>query len=296
MKRLTEQQVQDYRHHGFLFPVPALTREEAAKYLSELERTEARLGSPLPKADLKWRGGAYTYLPWVDELVRHPRILDVVEDVIGADILVYWATFFIKDPGTPAFTAWHQDATYFGLEPYEHVTAWVALSDASSEAGCMDVLSSQGAPRQMHHAAKRLEHSINGAGQVIVEPVDERDVIAMELKAGELSLHHTLCPHRSAPNRASYRRVGIGISYVPAHVRPTGSYRMPALLVRGTDKWGHFDLLPRPTGELTPEVIDLHAATYKRFRENYYEQEKRHEAQFAHRNPAEGALHAGVGG
>jgi hypothetical protein len=150
----------------------------------------------------------------------------------------------------------------------------------------MDVLSSRGAPTQYHHAAARLEHSINGAGQVIVEPVDDSGAVAMELRAGELSLHHTLCRHRSAPNRASYRRVGIGISYVPAHARTTGSGRLNALLVRGQDKWGHFDLLPRPSGELTPEVIALHEAAYKRFRGNYYEQEKRHEAQFAHRTPS----------
>jgi len=68
------------------------------------------------------------------------------EDLIGPDILVYTATFFIKEAESPTFAAWHQDATYFGLDPYEHVfTAWVALSDASAEAGCMEVVSSRGA-------------------------------------------------------------------------------------------------------------------------------------------------------
>ena len=281
MKALTEQQVRDYRYHGFLFPVPALSAAEAAQCLSNLEAFEKRLGSPLPKAEMKWRGAAYTHLPWVNELVRDPRILDIVEDVIGPDILVFQSTFFIKDPGTPAFTAWHQDATYFGLEPYEHVTAWVALSDASSEAGCMQVLSSHGAPKQRHHAAARLQHSINGGGQLIIEPLPEHEAVTMELKAGELSLHHTLCPHRSPPNRASHRRVGIGISYIPAHVRTTGSYRLPALLVRGSG-WGHFDLLPSPAGEMTPEGIAVHERSYKRYREHYSEQEKRHDEQFAH--------------
>ena len=281
MKALTQQQVQSYRHDGFVYPIPALGADEAARCLADLERAEARLGSPLPKAEMKWRGAAYAYLPWVNELVRHPRILDIVEDVIGPDILVFWSTFFIKEPASPTFAAWHQDATYFGLEPYEHVTAWVALSDASREAGCMEVLSSQGAPRQLHHAAARLANSINGAGQLIVEPLDEDKAIAMTLRAGELSLHHTLCPHRSAPNRAAHRRVGLGISYIPAHVRPIGSYRMPALLVRGSNTGGHFDLLPSPAGEFTDAGIALHEQTYKRYRENYYEQEKRHDELFA---------------
>jgi non-haem Fe2+, alpha-ketoglutarate-dependent halogenase len=288
MKALTQSQVQSYRYHGYLFPLPALGADEAARCLAGLERAEAHLGSPLPKADMKWRGAAYTYLPWVNQLVRHPRILDLVEDVIGPDILVFWSTFFIKEPGSPTFAAWHQDATYFGLEPYEHVTAWVALSDASREAGCMEVLSSHGAPRQRHHAAARLANSINGAGQVIVEPLDEANAVAMTLQAGELSLHHTLCPHRSAPNRAPHRRVGLGISYIPAHVRPVGSYRMPALLVRGSNAPGHFDLLDSPVAEFSAEGIALHERTYKRYRENYYEQEKRHDELFA----GKGAAHA----
>jgi len=288
---LSEQQVRHYRYEGFLFPIPVFSGQEAVKCLDDLARAEARIGSPLPKADMKWRGAAYAYLPWVDALVRHPRILDTVEDVIGPDILVYWSTFFIKEPGTPAFAAWHQDATYFGLTPYEHVTAWVALSDASTEAGCMDALPSHGAPRQRHHAAARLENSINGAGQIIVEPLPEEEAVAMELRAGELSLHHTLCPHRSAPNRAPYRRVGLGVSYIPAHVRTTGSYRLPALLVRGTDRWGNFDHLPAPGGEFTPEGIAVHERAYKRYRENYHEQEKRHDEQFARGSAAEGIPH-----
>jgi non-heme Fe2+,alpha-ketoglutarate-dependent halogenase len=276
--------VRDYRYNGFLFPIPALTPAEAAQALADLERIEKKIGAPLPQAEKKWRGGAYVYSPAVAALVRHPRVLDIVEDVIGPNILVYWATYFIKDAGAPSFTAWHQDATYFGLDPLEHVTAWIALSDASRVAGCMDVLSARGAPKQYHHAAARLEHSINGAGQQIVEPVDDRDAISMELKAGQVSLHHTMCLHRSAPNRASHRRVGLGISYIPTHARIVGKTRLAAMLVRGVDNFGNFDHLPSPAGELTPEGIALHADTYRRFRENYSEQELLHDAEFAHRN------------
>ena len=156
-------------------------------------------------------------LPWLDELVRHPRILDVVEDLIGPDILVYTATFFIKEANSPTFAAWHQDATYFGLTPHEHVTAWVALSEASAKAGCMEVLSSRGDPRPMRHAALGLANSINGGGQAIVDEIDEAGGTMMALPAGSFSLRHTLCRHRSAPNRAAHRRIGIGISYIPAH-------------------------------------------------------------------------------
>jgi non-heme Fe2+,alpha-ketoglutarate-dependent halogenase len=169
--------------------------------------------------------------------MRHPRIVDVVEDLIGPDILVYTATFFIKEANSPTFAAWHQDATYFGLTPHEHVTAWVALSEASAEAGCMEMLSSRGNPRQMRHAALELANSINGGGQAIVDGIDEEGGTMMALPAGSFSLHHMLCSHCSAANRAGHRRAGIGISYIPAHCRLTGNARMCARLARGTGSY-----------------------------------------------------------
>ncbi len=279
MKALTAEQVASYRLDGFLFPIPALTEDELAQARAGLDRLERWLQSPLTKAEGKWRSSAYTFLPWANRLARHPRILDVVEDVLGPDILVYTSTFFIKEPGTPAFAAWHQDSTYFGLQPFEHVTAWVALSEASALAGCMDVLSAHGKPRQMHHAALRLTDSINGGGQSIVEPIDGTDAVSMQLRAGEFSLHHTLCAHRSAPNRSDHRRIGFGISYIPAHARSTGSYRMTALQVRGRDH-GNFDLLPDPLAEFDPAALEVHDRAYKRYRENYREQERLHEQTF----------------
>ena len=124
-------------------------------------------------ADIKWRSHAYAHSPWFNVLIRHPRILDAIEDVIGPNILVWTSTFFIKEPHSPTFAAWHQDGAYFGLEPKEQVCAWVALTDASKEAGCMEMLSSRGAPRLLHHAALGLKNSINRAGQTILDPLDE---------------------------------------------------------------------------------------------------------------------------
>src|SRR5262249_34860765 len=150
-----------YRYDGYAFPFPALSADEIGEYRAGLERYEAWLGKPVNQADRRWRSATYVMLPWGGALVRHPRGLHVVEDVIGPDILVYTATWFIKEANSPSFTAWHQDATYFGLTPHEHVTAWVALSDATEEAGCMEVVSARGLPGQLRHAALNLPHSIN---------------------------------------------------------------------------------------------------------------------------------------
>ena len=280
MKTLTGEQVASFRHNGFLFPIPALAPEEIATCLAGLRRLEADLGCPVAEADVKWRSHAYAHSPWFNDLIRHPRILDAIEDVIGPDILVWTSTFFIKEPNSPTFAAWHQDGTYFGLEPHEQVCAWVALTDASAEAGCMEMLSSGGAPRQLHHAALGLAHSINRAGQTITEPFDDSSPVAMALPAGSFSLHHELAVHRSAPNRAAHRRVGIGLNYLPPHVRVNSPVRLKAMLVRGEDRYGHFDLIDPPAAERDAAALAVHQEVSDRYRANYNVQVKRHAEQF----------------
>ena len=281
MKALTQEQLAYYRYNGFLFPLPALSQDEIAFFLAGLERFESDLGCPVAEADVKWRSHAYAHSPWFDTLIRHPRILDAVEDVIGLDILVWTSTFFIKEPNSPTFAAWHQDGTYFGLQPKEQVCAWVALTDASREAGCMEHLSARGAPRQLHHAPLGLKNSINRAGQTIMEPFDRSSPVAMALPAGSFSLHHELSVHRSAPNHASHRRVGIGLNYLPTHVRVDGPVRCQAMLVRGQDRYGHFDLIDPPSAERDPAALAVHQQVSDRYRANYNEQVVRHEQQFA---------------
>ena len=281
MQALTRQQLESYRYNGFLFPMPALSAQEVATCLAGVGRLESDLGYPVAEADVKWRSHAYAHSPWFNDLARHPRILDAVEDVIGPNILVWTSTFFIKEPHSPTFAAWHQDGAYFGLEPQEQVCAWVALTDASAEAGCMEQLSFHGAPRLYHHAALGLAHSINRAGQTIMEPFDDSDPVAMALPAGCFSLHHELAVHRSAPNRAAHRRIGIGLNYVPTHVHVNSSVRLKAMLVRGTDTYGHFELIEPPAAERDAAALAAHQAVSDRYRANYNEQVKRHAARFA---------------
>ena len=233
---------------------------------------------------MKWRSHAYAHSPWFNDLIRHPRILDVIEDVIGPDILVWTSTFFIKEPHSPTYAAWHQDGTYFGLEPKQQVCAWVALTDASREAGCMEQLSFHGAPRQLQprgtrpgeqHQSRRPDD--HGAVRRQSEPV------AMALPAGSFSLHHELAVHRSAPNNASHRRVGIGLNYVPTHVRVDSPVRLKAMLVRGEDRYGHFDLVDPPSAERDAAALAVHQQVSDRYRENYKIQVQRHEREYGSR-------------
>ncbi len=116
MKSLTEPAVRQYRDFGYYAPVPVLSRTEAGALRRSLEAFEAT-GSGMQGAV---RHKPHLLFTWLNDLIRHPRILDAVEDVIGPDILCWGTSFFIKERRNPGFVSWHQDSTYWGLEPAGH--------------------------------------------------------------------------------------------------------------------------------------------------------------------------------
>lgn len=251
-----------FGRNGFGGPYYAMTGDEAREYRRKFEAYEAELGRRVTEGSPDNRFKTHLLLPFAADLVRHPRILDAVETLLGPDILCWTSTWFVKDSKTEAQTIWHQDATYFGLRPHLHVTAWLALSEASEEAGCMRFVPGTSRSGLMQHIANAAPNSINSAGQRTVSDFPTEDAVPVPLSPGEFSIHHTLAVHASGPNRADDRRIGIGISYIPASVRHIGSTRVPATLVRGEDRYGHFDLEPRPDGSLDWETYHRHRDAY----------------------------------
>jgi non-heme Fe2+,alpha-ketoglutarate-dependent halogenase len=275
LRTLSPAQVERYARDGFLSPIPALTPQEAARCRGNLEAFEEVMGGPLTsdQTDPRYRSRTHVLLAWVHALTRHPAILDAVEDLIGPNILVYTSTWFIKEPRSAAIAAWHQDATYFGLRPYVHVTAWLALTDATAENGCMEFLPGSHTRGQLPHRAGVVAGSVNRAGQAVVGAVDDTPAVHAPLGAGEFSLHHTLCLHRSQPNRSSGRRIGLAISYVPTHVQHLGGkHKTPAMLVRGVDTFGHFELEPSPAADFDESARAAYARSYEGYRAAYAEQ------------------------
>jgi non-heme Fe2+,alpha-ketoglutarate-dependent halogenase len=271
---LSSAQVESYARDGFLSPVAALTREEAASCRDELAVFEEAIGGPLTSgATAGYRSRTHVLLTWVHALASHPAILDAVEGLIGPDILVYTSTWFIKEPESAAIAAWHQDATYFGLRPYVHVTAWLALTDATAENGCMEFLPGSHARGQLPHQAGVVAASVNRAGQAVTIDIDDTPAVHAPLRAGEFSLHHTLCLHRSQPNRSSGRRIGLAVSYVPTHVEHLGvKHKTPAMLVRGVDRFGHFALEPAPAADLDEAARAAYRRSADGYRDAYAEQ------------------------
>lgn len=257
---LAAQQVAQYRELGYFSPVRAFTADEALRYRALLEQGERTHGLTDDQ-----RRKLYLYLKWADEVVRHPRILDAVEDLIGPDILVYHLTLWLKEPRSDAFVSWHQDSTYFGLSPAEHVTAWVALSPSTLESGCVQVAPGSHKRGQIPHGVGKHAANMFATGQIVEVP-DDASLDTMVLQPGEFSLHHTHLLHNSMPNRSGDRRIGLGISYIPTHCRCSARQRLSVTLVRGTDRFGHFDHDPAPVADYDPAAIAVHASAMARWR------------------------------
>ena len=242
-KGLSEADVARFERDGFLFPVDAFSRDEARNYLDQLESFERREGREFGKGH---NFKPHLLFRWVDEIVYHPAVLNPVEDLIGPDIRLFHLSVWPKHAHDPAFVSWHQDATYFGLEPAVQVTAWVALTDAPVEAGCIEVVPGSHRSGQLHHGQSESPHNLLSRGQTVSEDFDWHGTVFMAVRAGQMSLHHTHLIHRSGPNQSDHRRIGLGISYSPASARCRCATRLSAMLVRGVDRYGHFDDEPRP--------------------------------------------------
>jgi len=257
-KRLTPAQVEQYARDGFTGPVPVLSAAEVARFRGSMETYERDTGRPLGFPD---KSKPYLLFDWADAMVHHPAVLDAVEDVIGPDILVYHTTMWIKEAMTDAFVLWHQDDAYFHLDPPEQVTAWVAMSEASALAGCLRMVPGSQRGGLLPHDDRPSGANLVRRGQH-VEGFGEEDGILVPLKAGELSLHNTHTVHSSGANRNSDRRLGLGISYIPAHARPLTEPRSSALLVRGVDRFQHFHAEERLRVPLSAEARAAHARAY----------------------------------
>ena len=261
-KLLSEAQRQAYERDGFVFPVDVLSASEVYAHRQELEAWEQARGAAI---DFPEKSKSYLLFNWADQLVHHPRILDAVEDLIGPDILVYHSTLFLKEAHTPAFVRWHQDSTYFYLQPHLHVTAWVALSEASVQAGCMQALPGSHLWGAFEHDDKPEPMNMIRRGQGISSRFDQAQGQFMPVGAGQMSLHHTDLVHASGGNDSDDRRIGYAISYIPAHVRPVGAVRPSALCVRGRSH-GHFVEEERLREPLSSQAQDSHSRALALFR------------------------------
>ena len=250
-RALNTQQVEFYHANGFLGPINLLATEEAAEVRRHIEEIEAKLGIKMMS---RFRIKAHLPFPFLCDLVSHPKLLDAVEDLIGPNILCWGSSFFQKEPEDKSFVSWHQDSTYYGLEPPSTVTAWIAITEASIASGCMRFLPGSQAKGLYSHDELIEKDNLLSRGQT-VKGVDESRAVHVPLKAGQFSFHKEDALHASHPNSTNDRRIGLSIHYVAPDVRETNFPGASAMLLRGKDTYGHWLPEKQPKADLDPACL-----------------------------------------
>ncbi len=253
--KLGEAQVAEYHQDGFYGPIDVLGSDEVIQYRKRFEAYEAMHNGWY---ELSKGQKLYLLQTWVAELASNETILDAVEDVMGKDIFVWGSSLFVKEPGQGTYVSWHQDSTYWGLSKPDVLTAWIALSPATIESGCMKMMPGTHKWQQIDHKDTLSEKNLLTRGQEIIVDVDEDKAVAVELLPGQVSLHNIRTVHASEPNRSDYRRIGVAVRYIAPDVRQVNAPDDSAWLVRGEDKFGNFIHETPPKADMDAAAIAEH--------------------------------------
>lgn len=158
---------------------------------------------------------------WV-RLISDDRLLDVAEQFIGPHIALFSSHYICKPPRDGQAVLWHQDGSYWPLDPMEVITLWLAVDDSTTENGCLRVIpGTQHLSLQPMQARKDMANVLESE----IDPalVDESKAIDVELQAGDVSVHHPNVIHGSNANTSERRRCGLTIRYIPTTTRVTNA-------------------------------------------------------------------------
>ncbi len=263
---LSTEAVEAYKRDGFLFPVRVVSEDRAREFRSRLETLEAQHDKAPDRAGGRrlndyFRQNVHFVSTLANELCRLPEILDAVESILGPDLLVWSVEFIIKEPHTNRVISWHQDLTYWGLGETDHeVTAWLALSPATRQSGCMQFVEGSHKNAIVPHTDTYDDNNLLSRGQEIAVDVDEDSAVDVVLQPGEMSLHHGRMFHASGPNESDDRRIAVAIRYLSPEVRQQVAETDYAMIVRGIDTERNFAMVSPPLEDFSPESL----ATYER--------------------------------
>ena len=247
---LSNSQIASYEHEGSLCPVTVLSPIETQTFREALEEQERFMGGYLKRMD-----NCHLFFRWAYELAVHPRVLDVLEDILGPDLFVHSTRIFYKHAHDPSYVSWHQDGIYSKLNSKPAPSAWIALSNSNQENGCLRVVPGSHRTGKQPHVETYAADNLLNHGEEIMVQVDESTVRDLILEPGQMSLHHVDLIHGSNPNRSDNRRIGFAVSYITPEVRRS---HMPVIRARGKSNVHEFELVQGPPEMPITEAIVAH--------------------------------------
>jgi non-heme Fe2+,alpha-ketoglutarate-dependent halogenase len=250
MKRLTPELVARYREEGYLKGFPVFSEAEVAALQTEYPRLAGLLP---PGKNVNFVNWWHKRNRFLYDLCMDPRLLDFVEDLLGPDFYLWGSHFFVKEPGDGRITPWHQDAQYWPLSPQNAVTVFIAFTDCHRENGCLRVIPGT-------HREARMTHQVSNDGryslpqEIVAGEFDPDRAVDLELKAGEISLHHDGLAHGSDANLSGRWRVGFTMRFSSTDVKCDLSIwpNFQAFMARGVDRFGHNPVGVPPIGYEAP--------------------------------------------
>jgi ectoine hydroxylase-related dioxygenase (phytanoyl-CoA dioxygenase family) len=243
---LTGPQIDAFNRDGYLKGIRIFDDAEIAEIGSYFDGLLAR--TLAAGSDSYSISTAHLRFGRVYDLLTHRRVVSIIEDLLGENVIGWGSHFFCKMPGDGKRVSWHQDASYWPLTPSKVVTAWLAVDDATVENACMRFIPGSHLLGHLTYTlsendeANVLNQTVPGA-EALGEPVN------VELRAGEISIHSDLLLHGSEVNRSDRRRCGLTLRYCPADVRADLGWNAKGVIVRGADPSGHWANPARPMEE-----------------------------------------------
>ncbi|MGH1493474.1 MAG: phytanoyl-CoA dioxygenase family protein [Acidimicrobiales bacterium] len=258
-KNLDAEQIEHYNRSGYVSPIDVFTDDEADRLrmyfddlLDEVVNADDRRNS--------YSINCYHLVcERLHDLVTEPRIVDLVADIVGPNIVCWGSHLFAKLPGDPKEVPFHQDAVYWPLTPARTVSVWLAIDDADDDNAAMRFVPGSHLRGEIEHVQEDLDGT-----RVLGRRVADTDLVAdpfsNTLRAGQVSLHTDLLLHGSAPNASDRRRAGLTLRYAAADVRLIDGYdfwRKNSVVVRGADPDGFWFDRRRPEGEHPEKMAEL---------------------------------------
>jgi hypothetical protein len=258
MTSLNPTQINQYHERGFIVPEIRLPEEQLNALREALDRVIAANPDTRPEklvsihiGNNKSEGiaGDETFL----DIAQDEKILDLVEQLIGPEIILWGCQAFCKPPGDGMEVPWHQDGHYWPIQPLATCTVWIAIDDSVIENGCLRVIPDSHRGKVLHKHLQEDRTDIVLNKRVDNASFDESTAVDVELEAGQMSLHDVYLIHGSNPNRSTRRRAGLAIRYMPGSslfdrgkAVAGGGYRVdfstrPLWLLRGEDTTGQND-------------------------------------------------------
>lgn len=245
-KVLSSAEVASFNETGFVRPIRIFDEAEITEIRQYFDDLLARViaeggdSYSISSAHLKY-GKVY-------DLLKHPKIVACVTDILGENVVGWGSHFFCKMPHDGKSVAWHQDASYWPLSPSKAVTVWLAIDDADVENACVKFVSgSHHVGHLTYRPSDAAEHNV--LNQTVENPEQYGDVVYDVLKAGEISLHSDLLLHGSDANDSDRRRCGLTLRYAACDVHAGMNWNEKGVLVSGEDASGHWFNRTRPAAD-----------------------------------------------